>query len=334
MIIGSLILPGAVIYSIATAVIISFSALVFFEHYGIIQHHAVAGLLSLPLYSNLNFIFIVIVVFSLMMYISVFLANKIARQLYEQEQKLWETIEKLNVAEKVKQKYVIGIVHEIKSPIAAVESYIDLILKNYVGPISNDVEEKLSRAKIRTHEAIKMINNVLYISKLRLLDEVTDEEIHIVEIVESIISKQKIVADSKNIQLVLKNDCEENSKLFGDAVLIEIALSNILNNAIKYVGSNGRVEITLKPENDNCVIEICDDGIGIPINDQEKIFDEFYRASNIKHKGYEGTGLGLSLVKQIIKKHDGSIKVISPSGFQTKDKPGTSFIITLPIKKN
>jgi len=334
MIIGSLILPGAVIYSFATAVIISFSTLVFFEYYGIIQHHGIYGLLAFPIYNNLNFIFIVIVVFGLMMYVSVFLANKIARQLYEQEQKLWETIEKLNEAEKVKQKYVIGIVHEIKSPIAAVESYIDLILKNYVGPISNDVEEKLSRAKIRTHEAIKMINNVLHISKLRLLDEVIDEEINIVEIVESLITKQKVVAESKNIQLVLLKDCEENSKLFGDAVLIEIALSNILNNAIKYVGRNGKVEIALRPEDDNCVIEICDDGIGIPVNDQKRIFDEFYRASNIKHKGYEGTGLGLSLVKQIVKKHNGSIKVISPSRFQTNEKPGTCFIITFPIKKN
>ncbi|RJP61062.1 MAG: sensor histidine kinase [Ignavibacteriales bacterium] len=333
MIIGSLILPGIVIYSIATAVIISFSALVLFEYYGIIQHHNIAGVLTVPIYDNLHFILIVLVVFSLMMYVSVFLANKIARQLYEQEQKLWESIEKLNEAEKVKQKYVIGIVHEIKSPIAAVESYIDLIIKNYVGPVSREVEEKLLRAKTRTDEAIKMINNVLHISKLRLLDEIADEEISIVEIAESIISKQKVVADSKNIELVLKKDCEENAKLFGDHVLIEIALSNILNNAIKYVGDNGRVEMILRKENENCVIEICDNGIGIPVSDQEKIFDEFYRASNIKHKGYEGTGLGLSLVNQIIKKHNGNIKVLSPSRLQTNEKPGTSFIISFPIKR-
>ncbi len=333
MIIGSLILPGIVIYSIATAVIISFSALVFFEYNGIIYHHGITGLLSFPLYENLHFIFIVLIVFSLMMYVSVFLANKIARQLYEQEQKLWESLQKLNEAERVKQKYVIGIVHEIKSPIAAVESYIDLIIKNYVGPVSREVEEKLVRAKTRTDEAIKMINNVLHISKLKLLDEITDEEIPLMEIAESLVTEQKVIADSKNISLTLKKDCKDNSKLYGDPVLIGIALSNILNNAIKYVGNNGKVEITLRHENDNCVIEICDDGIGIPSGDQEKIFDEFYRASNIKHKGYEGTGLGLSLVKQIITKHSGRIKVISPSRLQSGDKPGTCFVISLPIKK-
>lgn len=334
MIIGSMILPGIIIYSIATAVIISFSLLVFFEYYGIVQHHAISGLLNNPVFDNLNYIFILLAVFMFMMYVSVALANKIARQLYEQEQKLWDSIDKLNKAEKVKQKYVIGIVHEIKSPIAAVESYIDLILGNFVGPVSKDVEEKLLRAKTRTDEAIKMINNILHISRLRLLDEITEEEIPIVQVVESLLSKQKVVADSKNITLTLQKDCKEENKLFGDPVLLELALSNIINNALKYIGKNGRIDISIKPENENCVVEICDDGIGIPVEDQEKIFDEFYRASNIKHKGYEGTGLGLSLVKQIITKHNGTIKVISPSKLQTNERPGTSFIVTLPVKKN
>ncbi|MCX6150124.1 MAG: HAMP domain-containing sensor histidine kinase [Ignavibacteriales bacterium] len=333
MIIGSLILPGAVIYTIATVVVISLWMIALLEYNGILIHHGIAGLFSQPIYTNHNYLLMILFVFTIMMYLSVAIANRIAHQLYQREQQLRESLNKLNEAEKAKQRYVIGVVHEIKTPIAAVESFIELILKNYVGPISKEVEEKLLRVKIRTNEAIKMINNVLHISKLKLLDEIYDDEINIVEIVEGLLSKQNIIAESKDIKLEFEKYCDNNSKIFGDAVLLELALSNIINNALKYVSSGGRVEISLKPDGDYCLIEVCDNGIGIPETDQKKIFEEFYRASNIKHKGYEGTGLGLSLVNQIVKRHNGNITVQSPSRLQDKDRPGTCFTIKIPVKK-
>ena len=81
------------------------------------------------------------------------------------------------------------------------------------------------------------------------------------------------------------------------------------------------------------MLTISDDGIGIPEKDLTKIFNDFYRASNAKKISSEGSGLGLSVVKKIIERHDGSISVKSPSRMSKKDQPGASFIIELPLKR-
>jgi signal transduction histidine kinase len=118
-------------------------------------------------------------------------------------------------------------------------------------------------------------------------------------------------------------------KIKDDKFLLEIAFSNLISNAVKYVGNNGLIELDMT-DNDNFVeIEVSDNGIGIPPNDIDKIFRDFFRASNIKDKSYEGTGLGLSVVKQIVERHNGSISVESPSKLCMENKPGAAFKIKL-----
>jgi signal transduction histidine kinase len=263
----------------------------------------------------------------------VFLANKIARQLYQIEQELIETIDKLNKAEVEKQKYIIGIVHELKTPLSAVHSYLDIILKNFLGPLDKRIEKRLNRAMIRSGEAIDMINDVLKISKLRLLDEISTEEVELSKIAVTIIKKLTANIKSKHIMLNFIDGRTFKGILKGDKLLFEIAFSNLIGNAVKYVGNNGLIEITFTNSIDEETIKINDNGIGIPAKDIDKIFTDFYRASNIKEKSYEGTGLGLSVVKQIIERHNGKISVESPSCIASENKPGSSFTITLPYSK-
>jgi signal transduction histidine kinase len=118
-------------------------------------------------------------------------------------------------------------------------------------------------------------------------------------------------------------------KIKGDRLLLEIAFSNLIGNAVKYVGNNGLIELDLVDNESGVEIEVSDNGIGIPQKDIDKIFNDFFRASNIKDKSYEGTGLGLSVVKQIIERHGGSISVISPSKLSIENKPGATFKIKL-----
>lgn len=330
MIIGSLILPGFVIYSVAVAIIAAFGVLVFFEYYGIIIHHSVKGLRDFSLYNNLNYCLTFLTIFAFVMLISVLIANKIVMQLYRMEQDLLTALNKLNAVEIEKQKYIIGIVHELKTPLTAVQSYLNLILQKFLGPLNEKVEEKLDRASQRSGEAIKMINDVLRISKLRLLDETAFEEVDISEIICSVFEKQKINADMKQIHLELVKNSAEARKVTGDKFLLELALSNITANAIKYTGSGGRVKMILDDDYKGSIIKICDSGVGIPHEELNKIFTDFYRASNIKKLGFEGAGLGLSFVQQIIEKHGGKISVQSPSEIGTKENPGACFIVNLP----
>jgi signal transduction histidine kinase len=330
MIIGSLILPGSIIYPIAGLVVLSFASVCFSEYLAIIPHQPLTGLLHFRLYDDLNYIIAFNIVFTFALFMIVVITNKIAKQLFKQEQDLVESFDKLNAAEIEKQKYIMGIVHEIKTPLTAVHSYIELILHKFLGPLNEKVEERLKRANLRSTEAIELINDVLKISRLKLLNETAHEEIFIEEIINNIFDKQNANVRLKNISLKYSDERKTKQKISGDSVLLDIAFSNLISNAIKYVGENGLVYVTSTEGNNKTSLLICDNGVGIPEEEQEKIFNDFYRASNVKQKGYEGTGLGLSVVKQIIERHGGSISVESPSRIGTKEKPGACFCITLP----
>ncbi len=333
MIVGSLILPGFVIYTFAVVVVLAFWGITVGEYYSIIQHHHILGYLPVPIHQHFNFVLAINITFAFMVFMIVLIANKVANQLYIREQQLLESIDKINAAEKEKQKYISGIVHEIKTPLAAVHSYLDLVLQKFLGPLDEVVEEKLTRARRRSDKAIELINNVLKISKLRIEDSFIKEEVDIASILARAIKSAKVNAEAKGVKLSLINRRKERHTIDGDPLLIQIALSNIISNAIKYNFMDGKVEIEVDEDKDNLIIKVCDNGVGIPKEETEKIFNDFYRASNIKHGSVEGSGLGLSVVKQIVERHNGTINIQSPSHLSTDRFPGTCVKLTLPFLK-
>jgi signal transduction histidine kinase len=333
MIVGSLILPGYVIYTFAVVIVLAFWGITVGEYYSIIHHYHVVGYLPSSLHQHFNFVLAINVTFAFMVFMIVLIANRMANQLYIREQQLLESIDKINAAEKEKQKYISGIVHEIKTPLAAVHSYLDLVLQKFLGPLDEVVEEKLTRARRRSDEAIELINNVLKISKLRIEDSFIKEEVDIASILARAIKSAKVNAEAKGVKLSLINRRKERHTIEGDPLLIQIALSNIISNAIKYNFMDGKVEVEVDEDKDNLIIIVCDNGVGIPKEETEKIFNDFYRASNIKHGNVEGSGLGLSVVKQIVERHNGTINIQSPSHLSTDKFPGTCVKITLPFLK-
>ena len=333
MIIGSLILPGAVVYTFAIVFVALFAISITLEYLGILPHHQIKGLIDFDLYTNLYFVITYLSTFTFMIFISVHLANGIARQLYRREKELVESIKKINVAEKEKQKYIMGIVHELKTPFVAVASYIDLILQKFLGPIDEAVEERLIRAKHRTDEGIQMINDVLNVSKLNLYDKFDEEEVEVKELIGGVLHRRKAYAESHLIKMKLIDERKNSDKIYGDKFLLDIAISNLIGNSIKYGVDGGSVEVTLKDDKNKLIIEVCDDGVGIPDEEIAKIFKDFYRAENVKKISTEGSGLGLSVVKKIIDRHEGLIRVKSPSRMSKRDQPGSCFTITLPFRR-
>lgn len=330
MIIGSLILPGKVMYSVAAFVILCFGGLIFLEYHQIIPHHAIKGFLYSSIYDDFSYMVSILTVFSFVIIVSVYLANGIANQLYKMEQDLIESLDKLSTAEIEKQKYIVGVVHEIKTPLSAVHSYLNLILQKFLGPLDKKVEEKLVRASLRSEEAINLINNVIKISRFKLFEQFSKEQIKIEEVIQELSEKHLAAAEAKKIKLTFNDKRTTNSAIIGDRFLFTLAISNLIGNAIKYVDKNGLIEVNVENENSNIKISVCDNGIGIPENEKEKIFKEFFRSSNVSLEEHEGTGIGLSIVKEIIEKHGGSISVESPSRLQEIGKPGTCFSVVMP----
>jgi signal transduction histidine kinase len=330
MIIGSLVLPGSIIYTVGTVVVLGFGGIVFSEYYHVIPHYPIQGFLNTQLYDDFNYVVSIFTIFGFTTFISIYLANGIARQLYRMEQDLVESIDKLNTAEIEKQKYIVGIVHEIKTPLSAVQSYLSLILQKFLGPLDKKVEERLIRASARSEEAINLINDVIKISRFKLFDQFVKEEIQIEKVMGDLSSKHQVNAETKKIKLVFNDNRKSRSKLIGDKFLLTLAISNLIGNAIKYVDKKGLIEVNMEDEEKDLLITICDNGIGIPENEQDKIFKEFFRSSNIIKDKHEGAGIGLSIVKEIIEKHEGSISVESPSKLASNKRPGTCFKVRLP----
>jgi signal transduction histidine kinase len=329
-IIGSLYMPGKVIYSLIGMIIGVYIVTGYFQFTGAFSTLFISGLGLPAVAGNHNLFIIYASTFSFMMGVSIFIANSIARELYKREEELQATLDKLYEAESAKQKYTIAVVHEIKSPIVAAQLYLQIILNNYLGPVAEAVEDKLARTLRRLDEAIEIISDVLKISKLKLLENLHKEPIEITDLIDKAIEQKTALIHSKKITIAVNDHRKVKHNVDADEVLIDLAFSNLLGNAVKYTHEGGRIHFDISEEGNNkLLLEIADDGVGIPEKELPKLFKQFFRTSNIKHKGYEGTGLGLSIVKEILGQHDWEISVESPSRLSDNIGPGTSFKIII-----
>jgi two-component system phosphate regulon sensor histidine kinase PhoR len=127
-------------------------------------------------------------------------------------------------------------------------------------------------------------------------------------------------------EIIIDADDKSRLEISADYDLIEMAFINLMQNAIKYSNPPAHVEVHMVRTNNELLIKISDKGIGIPKEDLDRIFERFYRVDKARSRKVGGSGLGLSIVENIIKKHSGRIEVTSEVG------KGTTFIITMPLK--
>lgn len=327
MIIGSMILPGTVVYTLSGVSVFYIALVSVLEMQGIIQHHSFGNMLSVPLYNNIRYLVVFVAAYGIMIFVSVFLANNVTSAHYRRSQDLKMTLDKLSQAEKMKMKYTMGVVHEIKTPIVAVQSNLDIILEGYAGEVSKSARDRVYRARARSDEAINIINDVLNISKLKLLENLKKDDIDVVELLKNMYKKRGVQAKTSGVELRISDLRAEPKPVKADRGLFELALSNLIGNAIKYNTLGGIVETIIEERDNDTFVTVADNGIGIPDEDKDKMFKEFYRSSNAKKSGVEGTGLGLSVVKEIIEHHGGAIWFKSPSRFQSEGRRGTEFTI-------
>lgn len=332
-IIGSMILPGALVYIIVSIVVIVFSALNIMTHFGLIQEYLISNTGQIELL-KFNYLILNLTTFGLMMLVSVLFSNNLSVALFKRDQQLIEAITQLELSEKEKQKYVLAIVHEVKSPIAAILSYLNLILNGITGEVNEKVRDILTKMKRRSEDAIELTNAIVEVSKIKLLEELKKEELDPGITVREVIEKKKDKITGAGLLFTFSDERKSKSSIFADRHLTEILLSNVINNSIKYTKAGGKILLRIFDNEENFCISINDTGIGIPKDELRKISVEFYRASNAKSNRIEGTGLGLFVVKQIIENHNGIMRIKSPSEIGDKENPGTAIEMEIPYIKN
>lgn len=213
--------------------------------------------------------------------------------------------------------------HDIKAPLSAIIDLLIVIEKGYIKSPEKS-RELVSRAIKKASIVIKMVDDILDFSKLADKSLMKMQKLNIFSILNESINMMKPYSDSRNIKLKHCEFCLNEKFILGNQTFLIRVFNNLIMNAIKYNRKNGEIFFnsyeTPKEEKKYIVIEIEDTGIGISKKDLESVFDIFKRGSNAR-KNIDGSiGLGLSLVKQIVKDHDGEIEISSTYGAGTKIK--------------
>ena len=201
------------------------------------------------------------------------------------------------------QNFMMALTHELKTPIAVAKLNLETLQKH---KLSEEQQQQLISTTLQEAGRLNTLcNNLLLSSKIEAGDYMlTTEKIDLAELVTESVNDFKMRYPKRNIHLSLSNDIY----LTGDRLLLQMAVNNLLDNAIKYSGKEGKIDVELK-ENDTIKLLIKDEGKGIPDDEKENIFKKFYRIGNLYTKEAKGTGLGLYLTKKIVEQHNGNIIV-------------------------
>ena len=224
--------------------------------------------------------------------------------------------------DKLQKEFVANVSHELKTPITTIKSYSETLLDGALEE-KETAEEFLNVINSESDRMTRLVTDLLRLSKMDY--EQTNwnkERINLQDMVNMIIKKLQIQINEKNINIHL--NIPDDINIMFDRDGFEQILLNIAGNAVNYTLEKGNVWISAKKDNKNVVVSIKDDGQGIPKEDQDRIFERFYRVEKARARGLGGTGLGLSIAKEIADAHNCSITVNS------RIDKGTEMIITIP----
>lgn len=235
-----------------------------------------------------------------------------------------QLMDKINRQEKSRQEFVSDVSHELKTPITSMKILADSLLGQSGLPeelyqeFLQDISEEIDREN-------NIITDLLDMVKIEKSEqEISISSVNINEILESVLKRLKPIAESKNIELIY----ESFRPVIADVDEIKFAsvVRNLVENAIKYNNTDGKVTASLNADHQYFYVKIADTGIGIAEEHQERIFERFFRVDKARTRETGGSGLGLAITKEIVDKHHGSI------GIHSKEGEGTTFIVRIPLK--
>lgn len=230
---------------------------------------------------------------------------------------------RMKVLNDSRQEFVSNVSHELKTPLTSMKVLADSLLIQEDAPVElykefmGDLSEEIEREN-------KIINDLLSLVKLDKTANVMDiKSENINDLVERILKRLRPIAASQNVEVIFESFRPVTAEV--DEVKLSLAISNLVENAIKYNKESGWVHVSLNADHKNFYLEVADSGIGIPKEDVEHIFERFYRGDKSHSREIGGTGLGLSIARSAVVMHRGAIKVFSQPG------EGTTFTIRIPL---
>ncbi len=236
------------------------------------------------------------------------------------------SFERLAEANRMKSEFVSIVSHQLRSPITNLEWVVEILMSGKVVPVAEKQLEYLKILKENSKRMKRLVLDLLTVSRIEQGKlPLRKERISLSDLIKKIIKEMEIFAKASNVEVLFKEG-KNLPQILADSSQLELAISNLLGNAIRYIKDKGLVGIKLEKKGENLYFEIKDNGIGIPEEDQKYIFQKFFRSKNVLKQQTDGSGLGLYITKSIIEKSGGKI------GFQSQEGEGATFWLTLPIQ--
>ena len=227
----------------------------------------------------------------------------------------------LESLDKTRNQFVSNASHELKTPLATMK----ILLESMIYEPDMPAEVRADFMKDMNHEIDRLtgiVTDLLVLTRMDNGEEMKRGIVNMTELTHETIH-QLTPAAEKNNQM-LTGDVQEDLFFYGDKSKLSQILYNLMDNAIKYTPEEGKISVSLREEDGNIVWRVKDNGIGIPEEDLDHIFERFYRVDKARGRETGGTGLGLSIVKQMVRMHGGTITVESSLG------KGSEFTVTFP----
>jgi two-component system NtrC family sensor kinase len=233
-----------------------------------------------------------------------------------------QDISYLKELDRLKSDFIHTVSHDLRSPLTSILGYTELVERT--GPLNPNQQEFLHRLQGSIQHITTLINDLLDLGRLEAGFDTRRELVHLENVLKYSLDIFETQVKKKNIKLIV-DVAEDLKPLRANPIRIRQMLDNLLGNAIKYTLPEGSVHVSMSMQGDQIILKVEDTGQGIPPEEQGRVFEKFYRATNTI-EGVEGSGLGLAIVKSIVDSHQGRVWVESTVG------KGSSFTVLLPAQ--
>ena len=325
IIIASVILPGRSGYVYATLAVVLYTGEILVDYLVPQVHYHIEGFFPAPQYQNLSFAIGSCFVLAFTAYVSAYLATTIVERMRQREGQLAGAYKTLAETEERKSRFMRSAAHRLRAPLSSIYMCLRAVEGEYVSGGTQEEKELLQRAKTRSLDMLDLVSDLITLARLKDVDlsKTKEEAIAFDQALRIVIDEHEDMAKGKGLEVSVDYGAGGASVWANKDQLREV-MSNLVSNAVKYTPEDGHVKIASRCDNGRIELQVSDSGIGIPPDEMEHLFEEFFRATNAKKVDHRGTGLGLCISRELLKRMGGEI------GVESRLDEGSTFRVTLP----